>query len=218
MLFKNTKLKFVLIIMIIFLVLPTLSSCKSTQKRDADYLYDWLTQHGTLVNGTCLEYTGMGKDGTTFSISYNTVFVEAYRWNVWSTSTDSSRRTIDTRLVLFGDSKEASCEISVSGSGTFDAYARCLDFYHVPTIFTNKSPIEMGMSDGSTVVYEIFKAGQGPVTIVDDTEGLQEELNTMDDICYDNAHKNLCEILDWLKDSFCARADMTMSDFGYEKY
>ena len=104
------------------------------------------------------------------------------------------------------------------GSGTFDGYYRSMEYYHKPNTFTQNSPIERDGLNGSEVTNDVFISGQGPTTVIDDTPGLQDQLNRMDAICEENAQKNLCVILDWLMDSFCPTANMKMSDFGYDRY
>ena len=197
-------------------VAPTVQETEATPK-DEDYLYDWLTEHGTLVDDTCLQYSGTDASGTKFTLCYDTEYVEKLRWRVQYGINNPARRTTTT-LYLFCDFEETFSNITVSGSGAFSGYYRSLEYYHDPTKFTHNSPIEIGEYDGSTVVREVWVPGQGLTTKVDPTEGLQEQLDIMDNACRENAQKNLCKILDWLKDSFCPTANMTMTDFGYEKY
>lgn len=212
------------IIAILLLAFSLFSACNNVQQtvgdtpKDADYLYDWLTEHGTLVGGTCLQYSETDANGDRFILCYDTNYVEKLRWQVQYTTKDASGRTINTQLFLFYVGNNSPAEISVHGTGEFDGYYRYMEYSINPQKFTNNSPIAMGNCDGSTVVRDVFIAGQGPTTVVDDKEGLQDELDTMDRECEDLAQENLCLTLDWLKDSLCPTANMKMSDFGYDKY
>lgn len=206
-------------VILIFIYGPNQENNKdSTEPKDKDYLYNWLTEHGTLVDGTSLQYAGTDENGNRFTLCYNTSNVEKFMWQVYYSTKDTSGRTIATTLFLFSDSDKSQASISVYGAGTFDDYYRDFAFYHNKNTFAKNSPIERGNHGGSTVTQNIFIPGQGPATIVDDTPGLQTMLNRMDSICENNAQKNLCLILDWLKESFCKTAKMKMSDFGYNRY
>lgn len=197
--------KIISIIAILILVSSFMTACFSGPK-DTDYLYGWLSEHGTLVDGTCLQYSGTDKNGTKFSLCYDTSYVEKLRWHVHYSTKDTSGRTIITTLFLFNDSDKSLAHISVYGSGAFDDYYRTLEYFHNPAIFTINSPIEHGELDGSTV------------HVPDSGEALIKEILTLNDICEDRAQKSLCLILDWLKNSFCTTAKMSMSDFGYDNY
>lgn len=190
----------------------------SIEPKDKDYLYNWLTEHGTLVDGTSLQYSETDANGDRFILCYSTSNVEKRMWQVHYSTKDTSGRTIETTLFLFSDSDKSQASISVYGAGTFADYYRDFAFHHNKNTFTKNSPIERGNHGGSTVTQNIFIPGQGPATIVDDTPGLQTMLNRMDSICENNAQKNLCVILNWLKESFCKTANMKMSDFGYNRY
>lgn len=212
--------KFVSLIAVLLIVSSCLVACSKTPKetvsptaqeteatpKDADYLYDWLTEHGTLVGGTCLQYSGTDASGTKFTLCYDTSYVDKLRWYVQYTTTDASGRTIVTQLFLFCDDANAMSRISVYGYGTFDDYYRGMEYSHKPKTFTKNSPIEHEDSYGSTV--NINKVGKDVIA----------EVHKMNTICEDNAQKNLCLILDWLKDSLCTTASMKMSDFGYDRY
>ena len=216
--------KAISIFAIFLLIIATLSACDignnkpSEAPKDADYLYGWLTEHGTLVDGTSLQYSEIDATGVKFSLCYDTNYVDSYKWHVLYTASDDAGRPVTTRLTLFWRGSNTPAEITVTGSGDFDGYYRSMEFSHDSQRFTDNSPISMGSYDGSTVVRDEFKADEGPTTIVDDKEGLQDELDTMDRKCNDLAHGSLCAILDWLKESFCPTANMKMSDFGYDKY
>ena len=185
-------------------VAPTVQETEATPK-DADYLYNWLTEHGTLVGGTCLQYSSTDKSGTKFTLCYDTNYVEKLRWRVEYSTKDSSGRTVITTLYLFPDDKEASSHISVFGLGKYEDYYRSLEFYHDPAKFTKNSPIEIGELSGSTV------------HVPDAEKTLISEILALNTICEDRAQGSLCSVLDWLKNSFCPAANMSMSDFGYEK-
>jgi hypothetical protein len=216
--------KAISIFAVFLLVFATLSACDIgnnkpvEEPKDADYLYDWLTEHGTLVDGTRLQYSETDATGVNFSLCYDTNYVDSHKWYVLYTANDDAGRTVTTRLTLFWRDSNTPAEITVTGSGDFDGYYRSMEFSHDPQRFTNNSPIDIGNYDGSTVVRDVFIAGQGPATVVDDKEGLQDELDTMDSNCKNLAHGSLCAILDWLKESFGPTANMTMSNFGYDKY
>lgn len=212
--------KFVSLIAVLLLVVFCLAACSENPQetgtppvqeteaspKDADYLYDWLTEHGTLVDGTCLQYSGTDKSGTKYTLSYDTSYVDKLRWQVQCSTKDASGRTIITQLFLFYDRNKAMAQISVHGSGAFDDYYRTLEFYHDPAIFTKNSPIEHGDLNGSTV------------HVPDSDEALIKEVLALNTICEDRAQGGLCSVLDWLKNSFCPAANMSMSDFGYDKY
>jgi hypothetical protein len=224
--------KFVSLIAVLLLVVFCLSACSENPQetgtlpiqeteaspKDADYLYNWLTEHGTLVGGTCLQYSATDSSGIKFTLCYDTNYVEKLRWQVQYITSDDSGRTINTQLFLFYDGSKTPVNISVDGSGCFYGYSRYMEYSINPQNFTNNSPIDMGNCDGSTVVRDVFIPGQGSTTVTDNKEGLQAELDTMDRICKDRAQKSLCVILDWLENTFCPTANMTMADFGYEKY
>ena len=186
--------------------------------KSTENLYNWLTEHGTLVDGTCLQYSETDSYGNEIILCYNTNYVKDLRWQIRYIKTDSSQRTITTTLFLFSGSKKYLSEISVHGFGIFSNYFRSMEYYHIPSTFTKNTPIEQKSFTGSQVTNDIFISGQGPTTVVDNTPGLQDQLNNMDKICKDNAQQNLCVILDWLKDSLCPTVKMSMSDFGYNKY
>ena len=193
------------IIIILILISSLITACGSSPK-DADYLYDWLLEHGTLVEGTRLQYSDTDKSGAKFTLCYDTNYVDKLRWQVQHSTTDSSGRTIITTLYLFYNSNKSLSVISVCGSGAFEDYYRLLDYFHNPAKFTRNSPIEIGDFSGSTVN-------------IDNAESnLIAEITEMNNICEDNTQTSLCLILDWLKDSFCPTANMTMSDFGYDNY
>lgn len=210
--------KIVSLIAVLLLVVFCLTACSehvhgtgthSTQaiKKGADYLYDWMTQHGTLVGGTCLQYSDTDESGKEFTLCYDTGYVEKYRWQMRCITTDTTGHTIITTLYCHPTwpfDRESS--ISVYGCGKYEDYYRSLQFYHDPEKFTKNSPIECGELGGSTV--------HAP----DSEEALIKEILTLNDICEDRAQTNLCLILDWLKNSFCPTAKMSMSDFGYDKY
>ena len=189
-----------------------------SQAKDDNYLYDWMANNGTLIDGTYLQYSETDTNGTTFSLRYDPNLTENRRWYVACTHVSSSGYTIATTLILFWEKPNTPVSISVFGSGRFDGYRRSLEYSHNSNEFTSNSPIKKERYSGDTVVKDIFIAGQGPTTITDKTEGLQAELDNMDRICSTNAQKSLCLILDWLKNSFCSEANMKMSDFGYENY
>lgn len=197
--------KTISIIAILILTSSLMTACISNSK-GADYLYDWLLEHGTLVDGTCLQYSETDKSGAMITLCYDTNYADKFRWHVQRSTTDSSGRTIITTLYLFYDSNKSPSAISVCGSGPFEDYYRTLEYFHNPVNFTRNSPIEIGDFGGSTV--NIDNAGPD----------LTSEIIEMNIICKDNTQASLCLILDWLKDSFCPTADMTMSDFGYDNY
>lgn len=193
------------IIAILLLASFLMTTCIGCSK-DADYLYDWLLEHGTLVDGTCLQYSETDKSGAKFMLCYDTNYVDKLRWQVQHSTTDSSGRTIITTLFLFSAGKEASSHISVYGLGEYDDYYRSLEYYHNPAIFTKNSPIEQGELSGSTV------------HVPDSEKALIKEILTLNTICENRAQKSLCLILDWLENTFCPAANMNMSDFGYDNY
>lgn len=178
----------------------------SSEPKDVDYLYDWLTEHGTLVDGTILQYSETDSNGNEFILRYNTNYVESLRWQVSCSTKDDLGRTVITTLYLFPDDKEASSHISVFGLGKYEDYYRSLEFYHDPAKFTKNSPIEIGELSGSTV------------HVPDAEKTLISEILALNTICEDRAQGSLCSVLDWLKNSFCPAANMSMSDFVYEKY
>lgn len=187
----------------LFLVSITiLSACGPT--KDADYLYDWLTEHGTLVNGTRLEYSYMYEPGSEITLCYDTAMGNSFYVNY--TIKDYFGRKVITKLFLFSDSKEAPSCISVYGIGEYSDYYRSLEYYHAPALFTKNSPIERGELGGSTV------------HVPDSEKALITEILALNTICEDRAQTSLCRILDWLENTFCPAAKMSMSDFGYEKY
>lgn len=209
--------KLIAVIVILILVSSLMTACSDNSK-DSDYLYDWLTEHGTLVDGTCLQYAEIGTDGARFALCYDTNYGDNREWYVKYIVTDNTNRTVETQLTLFWDGSITPVWITVYGSDDFDDYYRCMEYFHTANKFTPNSPIERGDFSGSTVVRDIFVAGQGPTTITDDTEGLPDELDKMDRECETHAQESLCLILDWLKNSFCPLAKMRMSDFGYKSY
>lgn len=204
--------KVISIFVVILLVSSLLSACDNgahetkDTPRDAGYLYDWLTEYGTLVDGTCLQYSEKDADGNAFILCYNTNYVEKLRWHVQYTTTDASGRAINTQLFLFYEGNNVPARTTVFGADSFEDYYRTLEYFHAPAQFTHNSPISIGELDGSTV------------HVPDSDRALVEEILTMNTICEDNAQKNLCVILDWLKDSLCPAANMKISDLGYDKY
>lgn len=193
------------IIAILILVFSLMTAC-GVGPKDKDYLYGWLTEHGTLVGGTCLQYSKTDVNGDRFILCYDTNYVEKLRWQVQYSTKDTSGRTIITTLFLFNDSDKSLAHISVYGSGVFDDYHRTLEYFHDPAMFTKNSPIDIGELSGSTV------------HVPDSEEALIKEVLTLNTICEDHAQKSLCLVLDWLKESFCHTAKMSISDFGYDNY
>ena len=208
--------KYVSLVMVILLVISCLTACGKSKGKDADkgadYLYDWLTEHGTLVDGgTCLQYSEIAANGAEIALYHST----PDEWYVTYKVLDDSGYTVVTRLTLFGNASKAHANITVSGFGDFDAYWRCMEYFHNPKRFTRNSPIEQGAFSGSEVRVDVSVNAQGNYTIVDE---LASEMLMMNSKCEELAHERLCFILDWLKDSFCPTANMTMSDFGYNNY
>ena len=197
--------KIISIITIIILVSSFMTACTSPPK-DADYLYEWLSEHGTLVDGTCLQYSGTDENGAKFLLCYDTNYVDNLRWRVEYSTIDILGHTINTQLFLFYDDTKAVSRIYVYGSGTFDDYYCGREYSHKPEKFTKNSPIEEEDYLGSTV--NINEVGKDVLS----------EIYNMNTVCESCAQKNLCMILDWLKNSFCPTAKMSMSDFGYKNY
>lgn len=215
--------KLVSVFTVLLLVLSCLSACSAgvqetiptqVQKteaapkdaKDADYLYDWLTEHGTLVGGTCLQYSETNSKGVRFSLCYDTNRTGNSRWYVTYKTEHISGYTIETKLILFWEKNKTPADITVSGFGSYTDYYRSMEYSHNSKAFTNNSPVETEDFYGSTV------------NIDNAEKDLIAEIQTMNTICEENAQKSLCFILDWLKESFCSTAKMTMSDFGYDSY
>ena len=194
----------VVIVLVIFGIYHLSNSQPVSEPKDAEYLYDWLTEHGTLVGGTCLQYSSTDESGIKFTLCYDTVLGNSFYVNY--ATKDNYGRTITTKLFLFADGKEAYSHISVYGIGKYSDYYRSLEYSHNPAIFTKNSPIERGELSGSTV------------HVPDSEKALVKEILELNTICEDLAQKNLCAILDWMKESFCQTSNMTMTDFGYNNY
>lgn len=206
MTFKKSVLIFLACVIIIGLTAFGILHFAANQTRNEDYLYDWLTEHGTLVEGTCLKYSEITSKGDRFSLCYDTNRTENRRWYVTYETEHILGYTIKTELILFWDNEKAPVYITVSGCDSFADYYRSMEYSHRPAVFTKNSPIERGEISGSMI------------HVPDSDKELVRQILDMSAICENNASKNLCLILDWLKDSFCPTAKMSMSNFGYNNY
>ena len=204
--------KTISIIAIFLLSIFVLSACDigsislGEKPKDADYLYEWLTEHGTLVSGTRLQYFGTNSKGERFSLCYDTNLSEKSRWYVTYETEHILGYKIETKLFLFSEDSKTYAHITTSGIGDYSDYYRSMEYSHKPKSFTKNSPIEQGELSGSTV------------HVPDSDNELVRQIHDMNTICENNAQKSLCQVLDWLKESFCSTAKMKMSDFGYGSY
>ena len=197
--------KTISIIFVLILITSSMTACVGAPK-DADYLYNWLTEHGTLVSGTRLQYSGTNSEGERFFLCYDTNRTENRKWYVTYETEHILGYKIETELVLFCEDSKTSMYITAWGRDNYSEYHRIREYSHKPKVFTKNSPIEYEDSYGSTV------------HVPDAEKNLISEVSALDTICSKNAQKNLCTILDWLKESFCPTAKMKMSDFGYDNY
>lgn len=205
-------------ILVTALIVSILSICILSKSKDEAYLYEWMNEHGTLIEGARLQYADYCSDGSIFSLNYDTVnYVDRMKWYVEYIAPAKDGYRIKVRVTLYWDESDSPVLITVSGSPGFEGYSRSLEYSHLPKTFTENSPIKRVEFSGSTVAQEVYN-GKEYVTIYDDKKGLQWELDKMDQKCTIYAQYGLCKALDWIKEVLCPAADMSMSDFGYEAY
>lgn len=172
------------------LIVPNAEQSERVAK-DKNYLYKWMTEHGTLVDGTILQYSDTDTGGNKYTLYYNPNKIEQCRWYVEYEPAKGILYSRYVWLTLFGGEKSEEVWItftSQSGNQTRMAY------YHTLDSFTRNAPVEFG---------ETY--------CTDSSDNAQS-------LCEQSAQLDLCKILDWLKNSFCPATDMTMADFGYPMY
>jgi hypothetical protein len=148
-----------------------------------------MTEHATFVNSTELQYSDTDSKGNKYTLCYSDGPYIEYEANKKNTSFP---RTVS--YSLFQDEKTATTLIHVTNP--FEDNVTTMRFYHTPAIFTRNSPIHLG---------DVSKYGSN-------------DWGNAQTMCENYAHPDLCAILDWLKNSICPAADMTMADFGYPMY
>lgn len=156
--------------------------------KDENYLYKWMTEHGTVTGGTVLEYYDYNDTGR-YTLIYDPSRPEQCRWYIdYSGKTGLFSHSI-SYAALFPKDDTATTLLTVS-----DQYNETtgIEFSYTPSTFTRNSP----------VVYERF------------TSGSTYYVNR----CKIHAQRDLRTVLDWLQNSFCPAAGMTMADFGYPMY
>lgn len=176
---------------------------------DEEYIYDWLVDNGQLVNnGTGLVYEEKTADGKTFRLRYDIYHGgEEELYAVYSVR-DRYGYPISVKMNLFEDDSKILAHINTISSY---GYNRGLYFYHNPKNFTKNATIELG---GITIDGWLDENGLDDII---ETEELLEN-RTIISILRDIAQESLCELLDWIKEDFCPKADIEMSDLGYLRY
>ena len=188
------------------------------QSKDETYLYEWMTKHGTLIDGSKLQYADYSNE-TKFILCYdNVTYVDSMKWYVECIKPEEAGYRTKIHVTLYWKDQHSPASITVSRTIKYRGYTRSLKYFHSPETFVVNGPISPEEYYGSTVSDEVYMPNEGIVTIIDDTLGLQSELDKMDWKCSSQAQSGLCEILDWLKNEFCPTANMRMSDFGYDSY
>ena len=168
------------------------------QPKDETYLYEWMTEHGTLADGTILQYTDTDSSGNRFTLIYDPSRAKQARWYIdYENSDKTSFKRSVRNLSLFDFDGSMSTYIKVVNVSDPERPTTEMPFWHNVSDFTRNSPVVLG--DPS----EYFST---------------EWWGTTRTMCEDYAQPDLCVILDWLKNEFCPTANMRMSDFGYGSY
>lgn len=166
--------------------------------KDEAYLYEWLTEHGTLVNGSVLQYTDTDSDGNKFTLIYDPSRAKQARWYInYENSNNSQFSRSIRKLSLFATGTSADAYIRVDQIGGQEPDTTEMIFWHTPANFMRNSPVVLGdVSEYTSTTWW----------------GVTRNL------CENYAQTDLCIILDWLQNSFCQEANMKMTDFGYDAY
>lgn len=190
-------------------------STAETVIKDEDYLYQWLTENGTLLDGTILHYTVQGPGNTLFTLAYDTRnYGDDFKWYIESYTPVINCMRTKVHVTLFWDSQdnpvwdstESPAWIRVTGAEYLEGYGYELAYCHSPQTFTSNSPVKHGN-------FKEYLASD-----IDPLSAKGIAYSKMRSTCYSESQATLCQLLDWLKDSFCPVADMTMADFGYPMY
>ena len=169
----------------------SLSKHEEYQPKDETYLYEWMTKHGTWVDSSILQYTDTDSSGNTFALCYDTNKVAQCRWYIKYIPQRGLLYSRYTLLTLFASEK--SEEVWITFTSQAGNHTR-MAFYHTPDNFTRDQSVEFGET------YYTDPSDNAP------------------SLCEQSAQYDLCNILDWLKKSFCPESNMRMSDFGYNSY
>jgi hypothetical protein len=187
--------------------------------KDEAYLYEWMTENASLIDGTRLQYTDTQKNGSKFTLNYDTYnYVESMKWYIEYDIPEREGYCTTVHVTLYWEDNECPATITVSGTGNLDGYNRTLKYSHNPESFTRGSPIKTNSYSGSTVPTDGNFPELAGSSFLDSERLLQAKLEYMDQKCSILAHSSLCKVLDWLNESFCPEANMSISDFGYSSY
>ena len=220
---KNQPKTKVLLVVVAILLSITVAAgslwAYSKRPKDETYLYEWMTKNASLIDGTRLQYTDTQKNGSKFSLNYDTYnYVDRMKWYIQYDIPEREGYYTTVHVTLYWDNKECPSTITVSGTGKLEGYSRTLEYSHNPDGFTRGSPIKINSYDGSTVPTDGNIPELSGSSLLGLERALQLKLDYMDQKCSILAHSSLCKVLDWLQNEFCPTANMKISDFGYTSY
>lgn len=212
---KRKKSIFVLVLLAsVCVVILAVLWIALNKPKGSEYLHEWMLEHGVLVGGTQLQYTDYYSDGTKFVLCYDNNKIDSQKWYVECSYPETSYCDTTVKLTLFWEGEDSPGRVVACGTGNIDEYYRYLEFTHTPAMFASNSPITVTETGGSTAPI----GSEQENVFTDDGLSLRYQLLKLDARCSACSQAGVCKILDWLKESFCPEADMSMDDFGYTSY